>query len=156
VIGSEYLDKSLRSGEVVDGIRHEDAVDLSFDDASLDCIVSNDVYEHVPDIDRSLQEAARVLAPGGSLIFSVPFDPRRQETRPRARLDRGEVVHLLEPVFHDNPMSAEGSLVFFDYGWDLLERCCAAGFQDAYMLAYYSAIYGHIGRGMQFLFVAER
>jgi hypothetical protein len=49
-------------------------------------------------------------------------------------------------VFHDNPICAEGSLVFFDYGWDLLEHCCAAGFQDAYMLAYYSAIYGHIGR----------
>jgi SAM-dependent methyltransferase len=76
VIGSEYLGKSLSSGEVVDGIRHEDALDLSFDDASLDCVVSNDVYEHVPDIDRSLEEAARVLAPGGSLIFSVPFDPR--------------------------------------------------------------------------------
>jgi SAM-dependent methyltransferase len=156
VIGSEYLGNTLRSGEVVEGIRHEDALDLSFDDASLDCIFSNDVYEHVPDIDRSLVEAARVLAPSGSLVFSVPFNPREQATRQRARLDGGEIVHLMEPVVHDNPMSGEGSLVFFDYGWDLLERCRAAGFQDAYMLAYYSVIYGHIGGGMQFLFVAER
>jgi SAM-dependent methyltransferase len=63
VTGSEYLGDGRRPGEVVNGIRHEDALCLSFDEASLDFLISNDVFEHVPDIERALAETARVLAP---------------------------------------------------------------------------------------------
>lgn len=156
VIGSEYLGHEYRGGETVEGVRHEDALALSFGDGEIDCIVSQDVYEHVPDIDMALFEAARVLAPDGKLVFSIPFHVDRETTRQRARLDDGEVVNLLEPEFHGNPLSPEGSLVFWDIGWDLFERCRAAGFRDAYMLLYYGLAYGHLGGGMQGLFVAER
>jgi Methyltransferase domain len=155
VTGSEYLGDGRRPGEVVNGIRHEDALCLSFDEASLDCLISNDVFEHVPDIERALAEAARVLAPGGRLVFSVPLQHWEPRTRQRARRAGGELVHLLEPEFHGNPLSDAGSLVFYDYGWDLLDRCREAGFEDAYALGYYSPLYGHLGDGMQFVFVAE-
>lgn len=146
-IGSEYLGHDVPGGTVVDGVRHEDALALSFADASVDVIVSQDVLEHVPDIDPAIAEAARVLRPGGRLFLSVPFHAHADVTVRRAELRDGEVVHLLEPQFHGNPVSAEGSLVFYDHGWDLLDRLRAHGFADAYVLGYWSALYGYLGDG---------
>jgi SAM-dependent methyltransferase len=145
VVGSEYLGHDVPGGAVVDGVRHEDALALSFGDASLDVIVSQDVLEHVPDIDPAVAEAARVLRPGGRLFLSVPFHAHADATVQRATLRDGELVHLHEPQFHGNPVSAEGSLVFYDHGWDLLDRLRAHGFADAYVVGYWSALYGYLG-----------
>lgn len=41
-------------------------------DASFETVVSNGVLEHVADLDSALHEIARVLRPGGRLVFSVP------------------------------------------------------------------------------------
>jgi SAM-dependent methyltransferase len=145
VIGSEYLGHDVPGGAVIDGIRHEDALALSFADASVDVIVSQEVLEHVPAIEPAIAEAARVLRPGGRLFLSVPFHAHADATVQRATLRDGEVVHLLEPQFHGNPVSAEGSLVFYDHGWDLLDRLRDHGFADAYVLGYWSALYGYLG-----------
>jgi len=154
VIGSEYLGPDVASGVWVDGVRHENALALSFDDGRLGTIVSCDVFEHVPDIDRCLSECARVLGPAGRLYFSVPFRDV-PATAQRAALREGEIVELLPPEYHWNPVDRRGSLVFYDYGWDILDRCLRAGFEDAYVLGYWSLLYGYIGDGLQLLFVAE-
>jgi SAM-dependent methyltransferase len=156
VIGSEYLGHDVAGGAVIDGMRHEDALALSFEDASLDVIVSQDVFEHVPEIDPALAEAARVLRPGGRLFFSIPFHTAADTTVQRARLRDGEVEHLLDPQFHGNPVSAEGSLVFYDHGWDMLDRLRGHGFSEAYLLGYWSALYGYLGGGLQTMFCAVR
>jgi hypothetical protein len=155
VIGSEYLGPDVASGTTVDGVRHEDALALSFDDAAFGTIASCDVFEHVPDIDRCLAECARVLGPSGRLIFSIPFHDT-PETLQRAVLRDGEPVELRPAQYHWNPVDPKGSLVFYDYGWDVLERCRHAGFADAYALGYWSLLFGHIGDGLQLVFVAER
>lgn len=155
VIGSEYLGPRVAGGTVVDGVRHEDALSLSFGDASLGTVVSRDVFEHVPDIDRCLAECARVLRPGGRLYFSIPFDGRL-ETVQRATMRDGEIVHLQPPQYHVNPIDPEGSLVFYDHGWDILDRCRRAGFTDAVALGYWSLLYGYLGQGLQLVFVAQR
>lgn len=154
IVGSEYLGHDVAGGSEVEGVRHEDALALSFADSSLGAIVSNDVFEHVPDIDRSLAECARVLSPGGRLFFSIPFH-ETPATRQRATLRDGELVELLPPEYHGNPVDPEGSLVFYDHGWDILDRCRTAGFADAYVLAYWSLLYGYLGAGLQLTFVAE-
>lgn len=154
VIGSEYLDPDLPSGAVVEDVRHEDAGALSFGDGSLGTIISNDVFEHVPDIDRCLAECVRVLRRGARLYFSIPIHDGA-ETVQRATLRDGEIVELLPPKYHGNPVDPKGSLVFYDHGWDILERCRRAGFADAYALGYWSLLYGHLGRGLQLMFVAE-
>ena len=156
VIGSEYLGHDVPGGTEVNGIRHEDALALSFADASLDVIISTDVLEHVPEIDPALAEAARVLAPGGSFFFSIPFHVGADVTVQRAALRDGAVVELLPPEYHGNPVDSKGSLVFWDHGWDMLDRLRRHGFADAHLVGYWSALYGHLGNGLQVVFAATR
>jgi ubiquinone/menaquinone biosynthesis C-methylase UbiE len=66
-----------------------DAAALPFPDASLDAVVSTQVYEYVPDIPGALAEIARVLRPGGRVaILDTDYDSLVIHTRDRARLDR--------------------------------------------------------------------
>jgi SAM-dependent methyltransferase len=46
---------------------------LPFKDKIFDCILSNEVLEHVPNLCESLAELNRVLKPGGKILFTVPF-----------------------------------------------------------------------------------
>ena len=129
---------------------------LSFDDNSLDIIVSNDVYEHVPDIQTVLKEAFRVLKSNSKILISVPFHYSERRTKRRAYLNNGKTVHLAPALYHGNPLSEKDSLVFYEYGWDFLDFCKGAGFNDAYVLAYYSLFFGYIGEGLQMIFIAEK
>lgn len=49
-------------------LRQGDAQALDLPDGSVDVLVSTQVYEYVADVDRALQEAHRVLRPGGRLL----------------------------------------------------------------------------------------
>lgn len=42
-----------------------------FEDGSIDCVVSNQVIEHLSDVDHFFSEAARVLRKGGVLVTST-------------------------------------------------------------------------------------
>jgi SAM-dependent methyltransferase len=46
--------------------------EASFDGESFDCVWLSHVVEHVPDPVRLMREVARVLAPGGIAVVSVP------------------------------------------------------------------------------------
>lgn len=45
---------------------------LPFEDRRFDLVLSNQVFEHVPSLERSLDEVARVLKPGGRLVCLFP------------------------------------------------------------------------------------
>jgi SAM-dependent methyltransferase len=94
----------------------QDITALTYDDESFDLIVSSDVLEHVPDIEAAFRETARVLRPGGAHLFTVPT---RTSTVRRAQIIDGEIVHLLPPEFHDDPLDPTGILAFWDFGLDL-------------------------------------
>jgi len=49
-----------------------DAIHLPFLDGSVDVVVCAQVYEHVPDADRMVEEMHRVLVAGGLVFFSGP------------------------------------------------------------------------------------
>jgi SAM-dependent methyltransferase len=155
LLGSEYLGPSLESGTIVDGLRHEDAEALSLDDRSIDVVLSNDVFEHVAEPRRAFAEMARVLRASGVMLFSIPFQPEAARNRTRARLELGELVHVADPVYHGNPMSAEGSLVFTDFGWELVDWVREAGFSNCQGFLYWDVELGHLGVG-DLLFRAER
>lgn len=154
-VGSEYLGPHLESGAVRDGLRHEDVLALSFDDASMDLVISCSVLEHVNEPLDAIAEMARILRPGGELFLEVPFDTSKERNTRRARIVGDEIEHLLPPVYHGDSMSSEGTLVFFDFGWELVEQIADTGLLTCEMMVYWSLELGHLG-GIQFFFHARR
>lgn len=106
-----------------------DLTRLEFADRRFDVIGSFDVLEHVADYLRALSEMHRVLKPGGWLVLSAPFihDSATTLVRARVRAD-GSVEHLLPPEYHGEPVTEQGCLCFYHFGWDLLDRLRDAGF----------------------------
>ena len=99
-----------------DGTICENITALSFDNDSFDLIVSAEVLEHVPILDRAFTESARVLRPGGAHLFTVP---PRSKTKKRAEVVGEEIRYIESAEYHRDPMSPQGILAFWDIGPDL-------------------------------------
>jgi SAM-dependent methyltransferase len=153
--GSEYLGEGTPLGQKNSrGIRNEDLTRLTFPDGTLNRVISLDCFEHFPDHERAFAECRRVLGPGGGMLWSAPFSwLQPNSTRARLRAD-GTVEHLLEPMYHGDPVRAEGCLCFTHFGWDVLDEVRGVGFADAYAVLFWSLEYGYLG-GEQILFVAR-
>jgi SAM-dependent methyltransferase len=149
VVGSEYLDPTVEPGRVVDGIRHEDVERLSFDDAKFDVVVSMDVLEHVNDPARAIEQIARVLKPEGELLLSVPFFAGSPSNIRRSQILDGEVVHHLPPEYHGASPPGQGWLVFWDFGWELVDEF-RARFASVELVVYWSRQYVHLGPNLYF------
>jgi hypothetical protein len=115
-------------GAVRDGVRCEDLMALTFPDASFDLIITSDILEHVRRPFVAFDELRRVLAVGGIHVFSIPV---MHPMPPRSvfRVDTsGEAdVHILPPHYHGAPHGGR-SLVYTDFGADLLDRLRDLGF----------------------------
>jgi SAM-dependent methyltransferase len=120
-----YYSTSVPVGFVnADGLRCEDLMQTSFDDASVDVIISSDVLEHVPDIEAAFKETKRILKPGGFHIFTVP--PRSKTTK-RAEIVEGKTKLLMEPDYHSDPLNPKGILAYWDFGVDAIELFSKSG-----------------------------
>jgi SAM-dependent methyltransferase len=147
VVGSEYLrDGTARGSKNWRFIRHEDITNLTFKDATFDIIGCFEVMEHVPDYKAGLNEMCRVLKPGGHLVATFPFRSDLLETLVRAKIDeKGEIVHLLEPEYHGDPLDRQGVLCYYHFGWDILDALREAGFKEARCHYYWSWEHGYLG-----------
>jgi len=156
-VGSEYLGNSLPFGNVnQNGIRNESVTKLTFRPDAFDQILSFDVLEHVPEYIQGFAECFRCLRPGGTLLFSIPFT-KEPTTIVRARANPdGSISHLLPAEYHGDPLSSQGCLCFYNFGWDVLEVPRRVGFQDVTALFFWSREYGYIGNGDQYLFTARK
>lgn len=158
IIGSEFLGYDKKAGEIIDGIRHENALNLSFHDNELEYIISNDVLEHVPDIDKALSEIVRCLKPGGKLICHIPFSPHLDKTRVRAEIKEGTIIYHEEKEYHggfscDDP---HGCLAFYNFGIDFFDTLKEAGFKDSYCLGIVDEKYMNIGYEPVFIWIGEK
>ncbi|HET9233388.1 MAG TPA: class I SAM-dependent methyltransferase [Candidatus Eisenbacteria bacterium] len=81
---------------------------LPFADRTFDAVVAAEVIEHIPDLERALAEAARILRPGGTLVVTVPYretlhyvncpecGARFEVNGHVHRFEGGELAHALE------------------------------------------------------------
>jgi len=150
--GSEYTDDPAKRAQLYP-IDFQDLEALTLQSDSFDIVSTNEVLEHVPSIDASLREICRVLKPGGWHIGTVPFAFMNEESVIRARLVDGKVEHLMEPEYHGNPMSDQGSLVFEIPGWEIVRRCREAGFSQAGMRFIASERHGCLAQHVSGVFV---
>ncbi len=56
-------------------VRNLNLTQLSCPSSSFDCVVALSVIEHVPNVERSLSEMYRVLAPGGRMLITTDCTP---------------------------------------------------------------------------------
>lgn len=133
--GSEYF-PSVPSGEYRNGVLCQDVQALSFADNSFDLCTSTDVFEHVADDHKGFAQVARVLRPGGLFVFTVPLYGG-EATIERARyVAGGNIEHLLPPEYHGDPVGPAGRILALrNYGNDIVERLCKAGFAAAEIIA---------------------
>lgn len=156
LVGGEFLGFDRVSGTVNEhGVRHEDMTDLSFESNSLDYILSFDCFEHFPSFEQAFTECARVLKPGGKMMWSVPFVALNAGNTIRAKISNGIVEHLLPAEYHGDPVNQEGCLCFTHFGWEMLEQVRQGGFRDAYAVPYGSPEFGYFG-GNQLVFFAQK
>ncbi len=48
-----------------------DVTDLPFEDERFDVVVAGEIFEHVENLEQTIAEAARVLRPGGTVVFDT-------------------------------------------------------------------------------------
>ena len=65
-------DKVAQASQQLPNLKVSPAEELPFADGSFDVILLNEVIEHVDDDRRTIQEAFRVLAPGGHVVIYAP------------------------------------------------------------------------------------
>ena len=102
---------------------------VPFADASLDLVLASDTLEHVPGYRRVLEEIRRVLAPGGRFVTVQPVILSRKTVTRCVVEEGGPVRHLLPPSYHCR--GADDSLVFVEFGIELLDEIEAAGLDVA-------------------------
>jgi SAM-dependent methyltransferase len=74
-----------------------DALSLPILSDQADTVLATELMEHVPDMDRFIAEAARILRSRGALILSVPFmEPLHEEPRDYYRLTPHGLRVILE------------------------------------------------------------
>ena len=125
MVASEYIDDTP-SGAVRDGVLCQDLQRTSFPDETFDLVVTEDVFEHIPNPKQAYAELRRILKPGGYHAATIPVNWDRARTATRAVVANGGIVHLMEPEYHGDPTRPEqGILAFSDYGLDLIDEYLA-------------------------------
>jgi SAM-dependent methyltransferase len=153
-VGSECLGAAVPLGEVNSaGIRNEDLTRLTFANEQFDSVLCFEVFEHVPNFRQAFAECARILKPGGYMLFSVPFNAAAARNVICARVTRdGVIEHLLPPEYHADPLNSRGILAFQYFGWETVTQLHEAGFKRASALLYHSSDFGYLGSNqIQFL-----
>ncbi|RME57501.1 class I SAM-dependent methyltransferase, partial [Candidatus Parcubacteria bacterium] len=94
-IGLEYDTPENRASKEADFFY--DGETFPFESASFDSVVANEVFEHVFNPDRFLDEVHRVLKSGGRLLMTMPFVwDEHEQPHDFARYSSFGIRYLLE------------------------------------------------------------
>ena len=121
-IGTHFVPNIPPGQKTPQGFRNENLEKQTFDDGSFDLVVSQDVFEHLFDIESAFKEIARTLKKGGAHIFTTPLVNFKKPTEVWAKKTKeGEIIHLQKPEYHGNPIDPKGSLVTYHFGYDICD-----------------------------------
>jgi SAM-dependent methyltransferase len=128
---SEYFPDPEQRKEF-SAIEHKNLTALPYADASFDYVFVDDIFQHVPNLDKALGEALRVLAPGGILLSTFPFaiDSEKHLTEATLNTD-GSINYQVVPEDPQNHIDEQRDVVFQIPGWNILEDCRSVGFKHA-------------------------
>lgn len=118
---SYWYDNEPLGGELQNGSTNQNLENLTFENGTFDIFITQDVLEHVNRPEKALAEIARTLKKGGKHIFTTPLYPFKK-TIPRIKMEGDKRELILPPIYHGNPISREGSLVTYEWGYDFLEK----------------------------------
>lgn len=120
-IASEYYD-NVRSGEINEttGIMCVDLQNMPFDDDSLEVVISEDVLEHVWNIEKAMNEVYRCLKNGGRHYFTIPLS---EGINTKCRIENPN------KVYHLDPLRSEGAFVASEFGLDFADKLRKIGFK---------------------------
>ena len=109
------------------GVEVQDLMACTHPDEAFDLVVTSDILEHVRRPMLAFAEIRRILRRGGHHVFSIPTQvPLPPRSVSRVDTSGEADIHLLPPVWHG---SGDGgrSLVYTEFGGDLLDRLAAIG-----------------------------
>ncbi|WP_150882823.1 methyltransferase domain-containing protein [Synechococcus sp. RSCCF101] len=152
---SEYLEDAQSA---FSDISHQDLSKLTLASSSLDLVLCNDLFEHLPLLDRAFVEIARVLRPRGRLVATCPMAFGRQISIVKAVADpaTGETQMFGDAELHGDPVRPEwGSLVYRIPGWEILDQLKEAGMAQAKIHHISSWKYGVLGADLPGILVIE-
>lgn len=146
---SEYFGENYKSGEIVNGLMHQDLQATSFADESFDIILTSDVFEHMPDVVRAEKEVARILKKGGVYCFTVPLVFDCAEDEILAELTGNNTIRFLTtPQYHVDPVRpTEGALVYRHFACAALQARFTALGCDFANYRFWSKALGMLGTG---------
>lgn len=119
-VTQEYIDFAKEHYSV--GLAYVEGDSLTFDDGTFNTVMSFDVFEHIPDSDKHLQEVSRVLKDGGTYIIvtpnkitNIPFEILKEKSFTKYReyhcslhtyweLKKRLLRNGFEPTFHFVPV----------------------------------------------------
>ena len=114
--------------EIRPRVWNQDVQHLTFPDRSFDVVISSETMEHVRKPWIGFAEIHRVLKPGGVHCFTIPY---RKDCFTRSRVDTSgaEDVYVLPKAYHQDPYCPADSLVYTEFGTDLVEQLRPLGFE---------------------------
>ncbi len=130
---NSYFWPNITLGEKHDNVVCQDLERLTYANDTFDLVITSDILEHVRHPASAFSEIYRVLKPGGYHVFTVPILwPFTKKTVVRVDTTTDEDVYLLAPHYHSSPVDKDGSLVYTDFGIDILEMLDDIGFTTEY------------------------
>ena len=105
---------------------------MPFADESFDIIITSEVMEHVRYVDAAHREITRCLRPGGTYLFTVPYDADLPRTL--RLIDPVSDEHLVDrPHIHGDPqLRSEGIKSYRVFGRDIVDDLRQAGLDASF------------------------